>query len=63
MKQMVKGGLNLFLCIVVFAVSAGADAQNLKFAVISDVRVEALDRVLEFIETQDVEFIILPGDF
>ncbi len=50
-----------FILITVF--SARATPMNLKFAVISDAHVVTLDTALEFILSQDVDFIILAGDF
>jgi 3',5'-cyclic AMP phosphodiesterase CpdA len=35
----------------------------MQFAVISDVRVAALDKALEFIKSQGIDLILLPGDF
>ncbi len=53
--------LGVFLAL--FTVPAYAEEANLKFAVISDVRADTLDRALEFIASRQVEFIIVPGDY
>lgn len=46
-----------------FLITLLSSAQALKFAVISDVRASALDKALEFIASQEVGLILLPGDF
>jgi 3',5'-cyclic AMP phosphodiesterase CpdA len=51
------------LVAIIFAASAKAQELRLKFAVISDVRADVLDEALGFIQSQNVDFIVLPGDF
>ena len=48
---------------IVFSLIQIYSAQACKFAVISDARVRALDAALEFIASQNVDFIIIPGDY
>lgn len=62
MQNIIKNFYLAFM-IVLLAFSAAAAEEHLKFAVIADVRVEAIDDALEFIASQDVDFILLPGDF
>ena len=51
------------LCIGLFSIIPISSTQAMQFAVISDVRVAALDNVLEFIKFQGIDLILLPGDF
>ena len=48
---------------IISSVMLITSAWAFKFAVISDTRAGALDNALEFIVSQKVEFIMLPGDF
>ncbi len=50
-----------FMLITIFSVQAASG--DLKFAVISDAHVEKLDTALAFISAQEVNFIILAGDY
>ena len=61
--KIAKAFFLITLFILVIAFSAQAQSVNLKFAVISDVKVEKVASALEFIKAQDVDFIILAGDF
>jgi predicted phosphodiesterase len=56
-------GIVIGLILACFAFSAQAQTANLKFAVISDFKDAALDQALEFIVSQKVDFIIVPGDY
>ena len=50
---------------VLFVWATYAQAENIRFAVIADHRdyFTGLENSLEFIDSQDVDFIIVPGDF
>ncbi|MFZ2632648.1 MAG: metallophosphoesterase [Desulfosalsimonadaceae bacterium] len=54
-----------FICIYswFFSISLISSTWAMQFAVISDVRAAALDKSLEFIVSQGVDLILLPGDF
>lgn len=54
-----------FICIYswFFSIILLSSSQAMQFAVISDVRVAALDKALEFIRSQGIDLILLPGDF
>lgn len=56
-------GIVIGLILAIFAAWAQAETPSLKFAVISDVRADTLDKALEFIVSQNAEFIVLPGDY
>ena len=58
-----KKALSIWCYSIIFSIILISSAQAVKFAVISDAWVDGLDAVLEFIVSQDVDFIILPGDF
>lgn len=58
-----KKFLTSWFYIIVFIFGSISSTQAAKFAVISDAWEMGLDNVLEFIESQNVEFIIVAGDF
>jgi len=53
-------GLSLQLVFLLILISS---TQAMQFAVISDVRAASLDKALEFIQSQGIDLILLPGDF
>jgi 3',5'-cyclic AMP phosphodiesterase CpdA len=53
----------LIMAIQIFAIPAHTKEKNLKFAVISDIRMDGIRAAMEFIKSQDADFIIVPGDF
>jgi 3',5'-cyclic AMP phosphodiesterase CpdA len=55
--------LVLILAIQMFESLVYAGEKNLKFAVISDIRRDGMRAAMEFIKSQEVDFIIVPGDF
>ena len=55
--------LIIWCYITFFSIILISSAYAFKFAVISDTRAGALDNALEFIVSQKVDFIMLPGDF
>jgi len=69
MKNLFKGLLNIIICgVLCFIASINtsyADEAKLKFAVISDHKsnFEGLEKALEFIAAQNVDFLIVAGDF
>lgn len=58
-----KKVLSIWFCSIILSLMVMSSAQAFKFAVISDVRAGSLDNALEFIVSQKVDFIMLPGDF
>lgn len=59
---MKKKSIILWYCLI-FCGIWFSSAHAMTFAVISDTRAAALDNALEFIASEDAEFILLPGDF
>jgi predicted phosphodiesterase len=55
--------LVLILMIQLFDSLVYAGEQNLKYAVISDIRKDGMRAAMEFIKSQHADFIIVPGDF
>jgi 3',5'-cyclic AMP phosphodiesterase CpdA len=55
----------LLVCLYIwcFSITLISSTQAFQFAVISDVQTAALDKALEFITSQDVNLVLLPGDF
>lgn len=60
---MTKKALTVWGFGVIFYFCSISSTQAMRFAVISDVRAYALDYALTYIETRDIDFIIIPGDF
>lgn len=63
MNHLIKVVLVCFLFSALAANPVYAGSHEIKFAVISDVRDGAIDPVLAFIVSQEVDFIFLAGDF
>jgi predicted phosphodiesterase len=61
--NIMKKVLKIWFYSIVLSAMLISSAQAFKFAVISDTRAGSLDNALEFIVSQQVGFIVLPGDF
>ncbi|RJP87277.1 MAG: metallophosphoesterase [Desulfobacteraceae bacterium] len=59
MKRMFR----VCICSWFFSIALISSTQAMQFAVISDVRADALNKALKFLDSQRVGLILLPGDF